>query len=366
MRDDLGAARADKLDKILSQGLDARHKGVDGGGDVEGLWAIAQEPQGAALNQTPDIDQHVGLDLARRLVIERLDGRPQGAQAIAIAGDGIGPGNLAGGETVFFREMADKGGADPVDHAVGHRGCDDLAAQAVTINDLLESLAHGFGEIAHEIKREIGVLGQVGLEQGLIKRHLAVGEQHREFGAGEAHGGLLALLQNLIVGQTFEGAVERAGAFQLAHQPGLAFEQPDPLGQGDVDRLGLVVVVEQHQIADLVGHFSQHAAALPGGHMAIVDGVAEQDLDIDLMVRAIDAGRIVDGVRIDMTAPQGVFDAAALGEPEIAALADHPALQIAAIDTEPVVGAVSDLGVAFIAGLHIGADAAVPQQIDRG
>ena len=41
-----------------------------------------------------------------------------------------------------------------------------------------------------------------------------------------------------------------------------------------------------------------------------------------------------------------VLDPAALGEPEVAALADHPAAQLVAVDAHAVVGPVADVGVA--------------------
>ena len=40
------------------------------------------------------------------------------------------------------------------------------------------------------------------------------------------------------------------------------------------------------------------------------------------------------------------LDAAELGDAEVAALADHLAAQVAAVDPDRVVGAVADLGVA--------------------
>ena len=55
---------------------------------------------------------------------------------------------------------------------------------------------------------------------------------------------------------------------------------------------------------------------------------------------------------------------AALREAEVAALADDPAAQLAAVDADGVVGLVADVGVRLAGGLHVGADAAVPQQVD--
>ena len=59
------------------------------------------------------------------------------------------------------------------------------------------------------------------------------------------------------------------------------------------------------------------------------------------------------------------LDAAALGDAEIGAFADHPRAQLAPVDAQRVVGAVADLGVRLVRRLDVGADAAEPQQVDR-
>ena len=84
------------------------------------------------------------------------------------------------------------------------------------------------------------------------------------------------------------------------------------------------------------------------------------------MIRGVDAGRIVDRVGVDAPALERVGDAAALGDAEIGALADDLGADLVAVDAQRVVGAVADLGVALARGLDVGADAAEPQQIDRG
>ena len=73
----------------------------------------------------------------------------------------------------------------------------------------------------------------------------------------------------------------------------------------------------------------------------------QQDLDVDLVVGAVDAGRVVDEVGVDAPALQRELDAPRLGEAEIAALADHPAAQLLAVDADGVVGAVLRVGVAL-------------------
>jgi len=91
----------------------------------------------------------------------------------------------------------------------------------------------------------------------------------------------------------------------------------------------------------------------------------EQDLDVHLDIRSVDAGGIVDEVGIHATLGERVLDASALRQAEVAAFADHPGSQLAAVDAHRVVGAVADLGVSLVTRLHVSADAAVPQQINR-
>ena len=92
---------------------------------------------------------------------------------------------------------------------------------------------------------------------------------------------------------------------------------------------------------------------------------AQQDLDVDLVVGAVDAGRVVDEVGVDPAALERELDPALLGAAEIAALAHHPAAQVRAIDPDRVVEPVLRLGVGLAARLDVGADAAVPEQVDR-
>ena len=100
------------------------------------------------------------------------------------------------------------------------------------------------------------------------------------------------------------------------------------------------------------------------GHVAVVDHRAEQDLDVDLVVGAVDAGRVVDEVGVDPARPRE-RDPRALGQAEIAALGDDPAAQLLGVDPYRVVGAIESIGVALGGGLDVGADAAVPEQLDR-
>ena len=75
---------------------------------------------------------------------------------------------------------------------------------------------------------------------------------------------------------------------------------------------------------------------------------------------------VVDRVGVDAPAGERVLDPPALGEAEVAALADDPAAQLRAVDAHGVVGVVAGIGVRLIGRLDVGADAAVEEQVDRG
>ena len=106
------------------------------------------------------------------------------------------------------------------------------------------------------------------------------------------------------------------------------------LAPGDGERDVLLVVVGSTSCGDLVGHLVEQLVALLHRQVAGGDGTVEQDLDVDLVVGAVDAGRVVDGVGVDQPAGERVLDAAALGEAEVAALDDDTAAQLDAVDPQ--------------------------------
>ncbi len=134
---------------------------------------------------------------------------------------------------------------------------------------------------------------------------------------------------------------------------------------GKRQRQRLQIIVAQHQRRDFVGHLGQQRIARVHRQAAVAQRNAQRDLDIDLHVGGVHAGRIVDGVGIEPDAAQRRLDAAALGHAEIGAFADHLAAQILAGDADGIVGAVAGRLVALVRGADISADAAEEQQIDR-
>src|SRR4029450_4336729 len=111
--------------------------------------------------------------------------------------------------------------------------------------------------------------------------------------------------------------------------------------EGLVYGLGLLVVVAEHQVPDLVGHASQELVALLLGHVAGLDYGVEQNLDVDLVVGAVHPGRVVYGVHVDLASAQRVLYATHLREPEVATLPDDPAPELVAVYAQYVIGPVT-------------------------
>ena len=68
-------------------------------------------------------------------------------------------------------------------------------------------------------------------------------------------------------------------------------------GDQQCQRLRLVVV--EHELRHVTGHRGQQLVALLAGQLTFGDDTVEEDLDVDFVVAAVDARRVVDGVRVD-------------------------------------------------------------------
>ena len=228
-----------------------------------------------------------------------------------------------------------------------------------------EALPYRSGEVARQLRRQVGILRHVRGEQVIVEPDLAVGEQDRQLRTREPAAALAALGELIVAGQKLQCPVEISGALERADEMLEFLQARRGLQLERAERLALQVVVAQHQGRDLGGHARQQAVAIAARQLALGYLRVEQDLDVHLDVRSVDAGGIVDEVGIEATPGERVLDASALCQAQVAAFADHPGPQLAAVDAHRVVGAVADLGVSLVGRLHVSADAAVPQQVDR-
>jgi hypothetical protein len=136
-----------------------------------------------------------------------------------------------------------------------------------------------------------------------------------------------------------------------------------------VERQGLRLagVVGEHQRAHIVGHRAKQRVSFdPAGQDALLEEHVQEDLDVHLVVRHVDARGVVDRVGVEPPAAQPVLDPGLLGHAEIAALGDDVGLDHVGVDADAVVGAIADVGILFRGRLHVGADAAVVEEVDIG
>src|SRR5450755_579562 len=198
----------------------------------------------------------------------------------------------------------------------------------------------------------------------LAEPDLAVREHDRKLGSREPGAALAPFRQLLIVRQELERAIELARTLQRIHQL-LIFRQALCRAQlKRTDRLRLQIVVAQHETCYLVRHAREQLVAPGTRQAARGDQWIQQDLDIDLEVRGIDAAGVVDEVRVQTAAAQSILNAAALRESEIAAFADHPGGKLGAIHAYGIIAAIADLAIRLAARLDVGTDAAIPKEIN--
>jgi hypothetical protein len=136
-----------------------------------------------------------------------------------------------------------------------------------------------------------------------------------------------------------------------------------PLGQRQAERLEAVIL--QHDMRDIVGHLARTALRSSNGNrpsiisrlsaILMLTSLSEQSTPAELSMKSV------------LMRPPflGEFDPARLRDAQIGALADHFGAHLVAIDAMRVVGGIADLGIGLGRRLHIGADAAEPEQVDR-
>ena len=131
------------------------------------------------------------------------------------------------------------------------------------------------------------------------------------------------------------------------------------------NRKRLQIIVAQDQRRHVLGHVGQERVSCLPREPPVAHRPRQRDLDVNLEVGGIHAGRIIDSVGIKPDAAQRCLDAAALRHPEIGPLADHFGAHFGAGDADCIVATISDRIVAFRRGADIGSNAAEEEKIDR-
>lgn len=97
------------------------------------------------------------------------------------------------------------------------------------------------------------------------------------------------------------------------------------------DRLGLEIIAAQHQSRNLTGHPAKQCVTGFDVQLSRPHHLAQQNLDVDLVIGGVNSGGVVDKVGIDPATGLGKLHPAPLGQTQVAALADDLAPQVAAI-----------------------------------
>ncbi len=345
---------------------DAGAEVADVTGGVLVFAAAAQEPAGGTAAEAHQLVHQGQLQFGGHLVVQGLDLLPPMRQAEHVAHHHVGAGDVGGAHAGGLLQALHEGDAHVVDQVVGDLGADDLALQAMAAHGLAVLLGQQRREGGLHLAGEVVVVRHQGFEQRFLEVDLAVGDQHRQLGTGQTLAVGEALVEFLVAGQELQGTVQLAGGFESGDQALVLADALAGAALGQGEGLGLLVVVAEHQVGDGVGHLRQQGVALLAGHVAGRDDLTQQDLDVHLVVGAVHATGVVDEVGVAGTAGEAEFHAAELGHAQVAALAHHLGAQFAAVHAQGVVGLVADVGVAFLAGLDVGADTAVPDQVHRG
>ena len=265
-------------------------------------------------------------------------------------------------------ELGDERGherhAARVDEPVRDAQRRDLAAQAVIAQRVGEGLAERPREVAGEGLVQVRRIDERALRQRAAQHQLRDAEQRRQLGPHEAEPLRLAGGERLRVRQPERRGIdvrllaERRGRARV--EVGLARRAQHV----EREREGLPAVVREHALARVGGGAEEEPVPLLGREPPAPHQRREQDLVVDLVIGEIDAAGVVDRVGVDAHAGQRRLDARGLREAEVAALDDDPRAQLARVDAHRVVGAVADVRVRLERRPHVGADAAVPEQID--
>ena len=155
------------------------------------------------------------------------------------------------------------------------------------------------GKYVSSSESSAGSSGRSVSSTSVMSAVLGVGDHHRELGSAQPAAGALALGDLLVAGKELQLPIEEALGLERVEVPRMHVHHPQRLLAGDHQRERLAPVVLQHEFGDVIGHLGEQRVALLGRELAVVHQLVEGDLDVDFVVAAVDAGRIVDRVGVD-------------------------------------------------------------------
>ncbi len=164
-------------------------------------------------------------------------------------------------------------------------------------------------EVLGEIGREIGPVGQLGCSRiVVIERHLGVGEQHRRPPAGSGrfrHGGARPASRRPAGPRSPDRACRCCSSLRISR--GCASTKSTARASVRL-RARFCRALSRRQRVDRPRRSSRPSSCVALLHRQVARGhdLAQQDLDVDLVVGAVDAGRIVDEVGVERARRSGL------------------------------------------------------------
>ncbi len=223
--------------------------------------------------------------------------------------------------------------------------------------------AQALREVCEQLRVECRIVRQGRLAQRRTELDLRPRREHRELRPREPRGRRLPGLQRLPVGQpeARPGHAERAlDRGELEPEVVEVHLAPPPVERQEPT---LARVVREHVGAHLVGERRQERVSRLRRQPAARDQRRQADLEVDLVVRQVDAGRVVDRVDVDPPAGERVRDPPALRHAEVPALRDDAHAERARRHADGVVRRIADRAVGLVGRADVRPDAAVPQEV---
>ena len=260
-----------------------------------------------------------------------------------------GGGDLAERGAFLLGQREGRGDAEPVDEAVGDLGGDDLAAQA-----MLRGWRRRGAPASSPGRRRTARGSRVGSSVILPASSAAwsaifeVERRMASSGRVRPRSSWARRISSSLRFEALDRAVEPAALLEHLDRPEQRRKAGGAAALGDRQGQGLEAVVLEHDRGDLVGHLGEQGVAVLEREPALGHLAVQRDLDVDLIVRAVDAGAELSMKSVLIRPPAAANSIrAGLGDGEVGALADRLGAKLGAVDPDRVVAGIADLGVAL-------------------
>jgi len=241
-----------------------------------------------------------------------LDLLPQFRKVEEALGDEERSNHLGQGRAFFLGEIERCARSKPIDDAVGDPRREDFVAQAVGADRIRMRLAHRLGEGVRKLATNDVVVGKLQVLRGILQRQLRHRQDDRQLGPSQSAVLLAAAKQLLAAKETFDLAVDSPAGLEQLDRPDERRKPSGTAAFGNGKRQRLQPVVLENHLGDLVRHLGEERVALLERQASLAHLSIERDLDVHFLVRAVDAGAVVDKVGVD---PAALFRKIRSGRP---------------------------------------------------